>query len=116
MARTPFVAGNWKMNTNKASATALAKAVAQGAPAGVDVGLAPPFVYLDAVGQVLAGSRVLLGAQDAYCEASGAYTGEICVPMLQDLDVKFCLNGHSERRHVLHETPELVSRKANTIY
>jgi len=104
------------MNTNKASATALAKAVAQGAPPGVDAGVAPPFVYLDAVGQALTGSRVLLGAQDAYFEAGGAYTGEICVPMLQDLGVKFCLNGHSERRHVLNEPPELVSRKANTIY
>src|SRR5205823_5479019 len=116
MPRTPFVAGNWKMNTTKASAIALGEAVAQGVPSGVDVGVAPPFVYLDAVGQALAGSRVLLGAQDVYCESGGAFTGEICVPMLQDLGVKFCLNGHSERRHVLHETPELVARKANAIY
>jgi triosephosphate isomerase (TIM) len=117
MARTKFVAGNWKMNTTRADAVALAKAVAAGAPAsGVDVGIAPPFVYLDAVGQSLAPSRVMLGAQDCYCEKSGAFTGEISVDMLKDVGVKFVLTGHSERRHVLHESGELVGRKASCIY
>src|SRR5512140_1357886 len=98
MSRTKFIAGNWKMNTNKAAAVALAKGVAAGAPAGVQVGVAPPFVYLDAVGQALAGSSVLLGAQDAYYQKNGAFTGEISGEMLLDLGVKFCLAGHSERR------------------
>ena len=54
MNRKKIVAGNWKMNTSKASAVELARAVAGGAPkSGVDVGIAPPFVYLDAVGQAL---------------------------------------------------------------
>ena len=115
--RTKFIAGNWKMNTNKASAIELARAVAKGAPAsGVQVGIAPPFVYLDAVGQALAGSSVLLGAQDAYYEKSGAFTGEISVDMLKDVGVKFVLTGHSERRHVLKESPELVAKKAEAIY
>ena len=117
MPRTPFVAGNWKMNTTKASAIALAKGVAAGAPKrSVQVGVAPPFVYLDAVGQALAGSTVQLGAQDAYFEKNGAYTGEISVEMLKDLGVSFCLTGHSERRHVLKESPELVAKKAQAIY
>jgi triosephosphate isomerase len=116
MDRTPFIAGNWKMNTLKASAVDLAKAVAKGAPEGVQVGIAPPFVYLDAVSQAIAGSSVLLGAQDAYFENAGAFTGEISVPMLKDVGVKFVLAGHSERRHVLHESSELVSRKAQAIY
>src|SRR5437764_419548 len=117
MARMTFVAGNWKMNTTKASAMELAKGVAKGAPAsGVQVGVAPPFVYLDAVGQALAGSSVLLGAQDAYFEKNGAFTGEISVEMLKDLGVKFALTGHSERRHVLKESPELVAKKAAAVY
>ena len=118
MPRTPFVAGNWKMNTNKSSAVALAKAVAAGAPAGggVQVGVTPPFVYLDAVGQALAGSDVLLGAQDVYPEPYGAFTGEINVDMLKDLGVRFVLNGHSERRHVIHEPSQLVAAKAKAIY
>jgi triosephosphate isomerase (TIM) len=98
MTRTPFVAGNWKMNTNKAAAVALAKGVAAGVPVGpVQAGVCPPFVYLDAVGQALAGSAVLLGAQDVFCETYGAFTGEI-------------------RRHVLHEPGELVGRKALAAY
>jgi triosephosphate isomerase len=114
--RTNFIAGNWKMNTTRASAVELAKAVAQGIPAGVDVGGAPPFVYLDAVNQATAGTRFLLGAQDVYFEKSGAFTGEISVEMLKDVGVKFVLAGHSERRHVLNESPELVGKKAAAIY
>jgi len=114
--RISFVAGNWKMNTTKASATALAKAVAAGAPAGVQVGVAPPFVYLDAVGRILDGSPVMLGAQDAYPGKNGAFTGEISTEMLLDLGVKFCLAGHSERRHIIHEPPVLIAQKAAAIY
>ncbi|MGB7159298.1 MAG: triose-phosphate isomerase [Tepidisphaeraceae bacterium] len=116
MSRIPFVAGNWKMNTTKASAAELAKAVAAGAPDGIDVGIAPPFVYLDRVSKFLAGSKVLLGAQDAYDEDFGAFTGEICPSMLKDIGVQFCLTGHSERRHILHESPDLIGRKAAAIY
>jgi triosephosphate isomerase len=116
MARTKFVAGNWKMNTTKAAAIELARAVAKGAPAGVQAGMAPPFVYLDAVNQAIAGSSVLLGAQDVYFEKSGAFTGEISVDMLKDIGVKFVLTGHSERRHVLMESSELIAKKADAIY
>ncbi len=116
MARTSFVAGNWKMNTNKAAAIQLARGVASAAPDRLQVGVAAPFVYLDAVGQALAGSKVLLGAQDVYFEKNGAFTGEISVEMLKDLGVRFCLTGHSERRHVIGESSPLVSRKAEAVY
>src|SRR5438876_4108726 len=116
MARTKFIAGNWKMNTSRASSIALANAIASGAPSNVEVGVAPPFVYLDAVGESLASSRLLLGAQDVYLEKNGAFTGEISVEMLKDVNVKFCLTGHSERRHVLHEPSDLVAKKAAAVY
>ena len=117
MPRTPFVAGNWKMNTTRAAAVELAKGVAKGAPAsGVQVGVAPPFVYLDAVAQAVAGSPVLVGAQDIYFEKSGAFTGEISADMLNDVGVKFALTGHSERRHVLGEGSALISKKAHAAY
>jgi len=119
MARTPFIAGNWKMNTTKATAVALARAVAGGSTSGVgigvEIGVAPPFVYLDAVSQALAGSNVKLGAQDVYFENDGAFTGEISLSMLKDLCVSFVLTGHSERRHVLHESPALIAKKAKAV-
>lgn len=115
MARTPFIAGNWKMNTAKADAVALAKGVAAGVKGPAEVGIAPPFVYLDAVSQAVAGSAVKVGAQDVYFEKNGAFTGEISVAMLKDVGVSFVLTGHSERRHVLHETPELVGKKAAAV-
>jgi triosephosphate isomerase len=104
------------MNTAKAGAIELAKAVAKGVPDGVEVGVAPPFVYLDAVAQAIAGAKLLLGAQDVYFEKNGAFTGEISIEMLKDLSVKFVLAGHSERRHVLGENSATVSKKAQAIY
>src|SRR5688572_18084656 len=115
--RTKFVAGNWKMNTTKASAVELAKGVAKGAPtSGVELGVAPPFVYLDAVSQALAGSPVLLGAQDCCAEKNGAFTGGCSIEMLKDLGVKFVLTGHSERRHFFMESPAVVAKKAAAVY
>ena len=117
MPRTPFVAGNWKMNTTRAAAVELAKAVAKGAPkSGVQVGMAPPFVYLDAVTQAVTDTGVLVGAQDLYFEKSGAFTGEVCADMLKDVGATFVLTGHSERRHVLGESPKLISQKAHAAY
>jgi triosephosphate isomerase len=117
MSRTKFIAGNWKMNTTKSSAVELAKAVAAGVSGGgVEVGIAPPFVYLHAVHQTIRGSNLLLGAQDAYFEKNGAFTGEISIEMLKDVGVQFCLAGHSERRHVIHEPPELIAKKSAAIY
>lgn len=116
MPRTPFVAGNWKMNTTKAAAVELARAVANGAPkSGVQVGVAPPFIYLDAVAQAV-GSNILVGAQDLYFEKSGAFTGEISADMLKDVGARFVLTGHSERRHVLGETSALIGKKAHAAY
>lgn len=105
------------MNTSRESAVALAMGVAAGSPAsGIDVGVAPPFVYLDAVGAAIRGSKVLLGSQDCYFEKNGAFTGEVSIEMLKDLGVQFCLAGHSERRHVLLEPPEIIAKKSNAIY
>ena len=83
---------------------------------GVEVAIAPPFTALAALQNALAGTGVALAAQNAHFEKSGAFTGEISVEMLKDLGVRFCLAGHSERRHVLREGGELVSKKAHAIY
>ena len=118
--RRPFVAGNWKMNLDRPGAVALARAVQEGA-SGVDdrieVGVCPAFVHLDAVRAALGepGGRVLLGAQDGYMGEYGAFTGEVSVKMLADLGVDLVLTGHSERRHVIGESDELVGEKTAAV-
>lgn len=113
--RKPFVAGNWKMNTDSVSSVALAAGVAEGSAASagenVEVAVFPPFVYLPGVAGVVSSSSVALGAQDIYHEEKGAFTGEISAGMLKDIGCTYALCGHSERRHVIGETDELVNKK-----
>jgi triosephosphate isomerase len=111
--RTPLVIGNWKMNGTLAEARALAASVRDGLkrPGRVEVVVCPPFTALAAVGEVLAGSPIVLGAQNCHPDASGAHTGEIAPPMLVELGCRFVLCGHSERRHELGETDEQINRK-----
>ena len=111
--RRPFIAGNWKMNTNRASAVALAEGVAKQAETleGVDLAVCPPSCYLDAVGRAIAGSKVALGAQNMYHEKDGAFTGELSAAMLLDLGCKYVILGHSERRHILGETDADINKK-----
>jgi len=113
--RRPFVAGNWKMNTDSHVSIELAKAIASASAdiAGVSIDLAvcPPFVYLQAVAKALSSTSIAVGAQDIYFEQNGAFTGEISASMLKDIGCSYALCGHSERRHVIGETDDLINKK-----
>jgi len=111
--RVPFVVGNWKMHGTAAEARELAQAIKDGLrrPRGVEVAVCPPFTAIPAVGEVLAGSAIALGAQNCHWEDKGAFTGEISPAMLVDLGCRFVLLGHSERRHVFHETDEEINKR-----
>ena len=111
--RTKFVAGNWKMYTNRASARQLAEAVVAGLGRSpkVQVALCPPFPYLVTVAEVVRGTPVTLGAQNCYTEPEGAFTGEVSPVMLLDVGCRHVILGHSERRHKLGETDDLINRK-----
>ncbi len=116
--RRLFVAGNWKMNTTRESGTALASELAAAVTAEktqVDVLIAPPFPYLTAVGPTLVGSAVQLGAQNVWHTKPGAFTGEVGVDMLKDVGCQQVILGHSERRHELGETDELINRKVKAV-
>jgi triosephosphate isomerase len=111
--RIPLVVANWKMHGGLAEARALAQAVRDGLkrPRGVEVTICPPFTALAAVAEVLAGSPLLLGAQNCHWEASGAFTGEISPAMLAEIGCHLVLLGHSERRHLFREPDEEINRK-----
>jgi len=113
--RKPFVAGNWKMNTDSHTGVELVERIASGsvetAGQSVTVAVFPPFVYLQAVAKALSSSSIAVGAQDIYFEPKGAFTGEISASMLKDVGCLYCLCGHSERRHVIGESDELINKK-----
>jgi triosephosphate isomerase len=109
------MAGNWKMHKTVAEAVELATAIRAGLearPPDLDVVLCPPFTALQAVGQVLKGSRIALGAQNMHGEREGAFTGEISPVMLKDVGCQYVILAHSERRQMFGETDEGASRKA----
>ena len=112
--RPPLIAGNWKMNgllkEARDLATGLRKEIG-GNPGGPDVLVCPPYLAIAAVREVLDGSPIKVGAQDVHWEPKGAFTGEVSLAMLQEAGCSAVILGHSERRHVMGETNEMVNRK-----
>ncbi|HLN86082.1 MAG TPA: triose-phosphate isomerase [Candidatus Limnocylindrales bacterium] len=111
---TPLVVGNWKMNGNQVSCIHLARQIVRllrDQRAAADVALAPPFTALAAVAQALRQSPVKLAAQNSHWAESGAFTGEVSAPMLTEMVCLFVILGHSERRHVFHESDDMIARK-----
>ena len=101
------------MNTSAASSVELAGAIAGelGGLDAVDLAVCPPFVHIPGVVKALAGSNIDVGAQNMFYEDNGAFTGETSAEMLSDVGCRYVILGHSERRHVIGENDELISRK-----
>ena len=113
MARTPILAGNWKMHCTIAEATTLAGGLASriGRVSGRRVILAPPFTALGAVRKAVEGSVIEVAAQNMHDQPKGAFTGEVSPSMLLDAGATHVILGHSERRALFGETDEFVRRK-----
>ncbi|MGB9372880.1 MAG: triose-phosphate isomerase [Jiangellales bacterium] len=121
-ARTPFMAGNWKMNLNHLEAIAHVQAIAFSLTDddydAVEVGVMVPFTDIRSV-QTLTDAdkiRIVYGSQDISAHDSGAYTGEISGPMLAKLGCTYAVVGHSERRAYHDEDDAVVNSKVVAAY
>jgi triosephosphate isomerase (TIM) len=112
MARTPYIAANWKMNKTIAEASEFVDALLPRIAATQhDVVVCPPFTALQEVVERRRGTAVRVAAQNMHYDESGAFTGEISAPMLVELDVEAVVLGHSERRQFFGETDEALAKK-----
>jgi len=113
--RKTIIAGNWKMNKTPSETKAFAEEFKALLPKTkwCDVVLCVPFVDVPAAVRAFKDSRVAVGAENLYFEKSGAFTGEVSADMLADLDVKYVIVGHSERRQYFGETDIIVNKKVH---
>jgi triosephosphate isomerase (TIM) len=113
MARTPLVAGNWKMYKTEAQAEQYIQALLPqvAALSGVDVAVCVPFTDLRAIVDSARGSRVEVYAQNCHHEPEGAFTGEVSAPMLVETGAHGVVLGHSERRALFGETDRALALK-----
>jgi triosephosphate isomerase len=111
--RKKFIAGNWKMHKTIAEAEELIQALLPriGAVEDVDIAVCPAYLSLQAVVDSARGSAVQVFAQNMHEKDSGAYTGEISAPMLEEIDVQGVILGHSERRQYYNETDRALQLK-----
>jgi triosephosphate isomerase len=113
----PLIAGNWKMNGLKASASEL-KAMMDGAAAvseKADLLICPPATLLMGFVRVAEASVVRIGAQDCHAMVSGAHTGDVSAAMIADAGGVAVIVGHSERRADHGETDSVVRAKASAV-
>jgi len=113
MSRNKLIFANWKMNLDINSSNKLVKEILDRNLnyENIDVVIAPPFVYLSEINNMLINSRLKLSAQNVFYNDNGAFTGEISHEMLKDLGCSWVMIGHSERRIHLFETNEMVNKK-----
>jgi triosephosphate isomerase len=113
MARTPLLAGNWKMHKTEEQAEEYIQALLPRVSSleGVDVAICVPYTDLRAMVDSARGSRVEVYAQNMHHEPEGAYTGEISAAMLTELDARGVILGHSERRALFGETDRALALK-----
>jgi len=114
LVRKVVIAGNWKMHKTQAEASAFVQQLMpqiEGVPAGRELVLCAPFTALGLLRDKTQGSAIKVGAQNIHWEDSGAYTGEISGPMLNELGIRYVVVGHSERRQYFGETDETVNAR-----
>ncbi len=113
--RRPLIAANWKMYKTIQEGVQFIESLKPlvGEARDRDILVCPPFTTIQAVAAAARGSRILIGGQNMYFEKEGAFTGEISAAMLLDAGATSVVLGHSERRHVFHESDEIINKKVH---
>lgn len=108
-----LIAANWKMNKTPSQTKEYLDAFLPLVKGIEDreILICPPFTSLCVASDMLKGTKVKLGAQNVHYEEKGAFTGEVSIDMLKELDVSYVIVGHSERRWVFGESDEMINRK-----
>ncbi len=112
--RDQIIVGNWKMNKNNAETKAFFEEVDPVATSDKGLyGVGVPFTDLKTA--LDEAENLIVAAENVHFEDSGAFTGEVSVPMLEELGVKYCIIGHSERRQMFGDTNETVNKKTKKL-
>ncbi|AGR40867.1 triose-phosphate isomerase [Spiroplasma taiwanense] len=113
--RKQIIVGNWKMFKNNSEAVQFVKSIEEKIVKNENLiaGIAVPSVMLSDVKKIA--KNIIIAAQNCYFEKEGAFTGEISIPMLQDLSINYVVIGHSERRNIFGETDEMINKKLKAL-
>ncbi len=116
MARKPIIVGNWKMNKLRSEAEEFMKGVEAHLTGEekADYGIGAPYTCVDVC--VKNAKHLIVAAENCNQKDSGAYTGEVSVPMLEEIGITYCIIGHSERRTYYNETNEACAAKAKRLF
>lgn len=114
--KKPFIVGNWKMNLTLKQGVEFARLLKNGLKGKREVlcGICPSFVFLSEICKILEGCNICVAAQNVHSETNGAYTGEVSALMIKEVGCTHVLIGHSERRHIFHETDSFINAKIKT--
>jgi len=115
--RRKIIVGNWKMNYTLSEAINFVNELKDNISKvdNIDTGICPTAICLSDIKKIVKDTDIKVGAQNVYYEDKGAYTGEISACMLREIDIDYCIIGHSERRQYFGETDEGVNLKAKKL-
>ncbi len=115
--RKTLIAANWKMNKKVSEAQSFVESFLplNRSINEVEIVICPPFTCLPYLSTALNGTVIEIGAQDVFWETEGAYTGEISTVMLQELNCRYVIVGHSERRQIIGESDLIINKKTKAV-
>ncbi|AQW21862.1 triose-phosphate isomerase [Lentilactobacillus curieae] len=116
--RTPFIAGNWKMNLSVKEAVDFLNQLAGKLPdpSKTETAIAASPLFLESMVENSGDLPLIIAAENCFYEDSGAYTGETSPLALAEMGVTHVIIGHSERRKYFKETDDIINKKVQAAF